>query len=139
MGRPVVPCPPQGHIGPLMAVEGVGDRLRRFRRGRGLSQERLGELAGVSQNYIAQLERGATAIPRDPTNLLLLAKALGVRLRDLAEPTGWYDGEEDDGEWEARFLADPTIPDEVKVSVMRWVELERRHPPAVERPNHAAS
>ena len=65
-----------------MASEGVGDRLRRYRRIRKLTQEALAELAGVSRNYIADLERGAVLHPSDPENLYALSSALGVRLRD---------------------------------------------------------
>ena len=122
----------------MATLETVGDRVRRYRRLRKLTQDQLAEKSEVDRRQIGRLEAGEVLEPAAET-LKRLAGALDIPIRLLAEPLGWYDGEEDDGEWEARFLADPTIPDDVKVSVMRWVELERRHPPAVERPNHAAS
>ena len=110
-----------------MGEETVGDRLRRFRRLRKLSQEALAEKSGVRQNYIAQLERGATTVPRDPDNLKLLAAALGVKLRDLAEPTGWYDDEPGGTSLEtvlAALYADKRVGDDGKASIERIIRLE---------------
>ncbi len=36
----------------------LGERIRRIRKEKGLSQEQLGELAGLSEKYIGQVERG---------------------------------------------------------------------------------
>lgn len=54
----------------------VGRNVKRFRLARGLSQERLAELSGFSQQYLSGLERGE----RNPTVVTLfeLAQALGV-------------------------------------------------------------
>lgn len=59
----------------------LGDRLRRLRRGRG---ETLGETAGragVSPQYLSEMERGA----KDPSSEMIaaVAGALGVTLLDL--------------------------------------------------------
>jgi predicted ATPase/DNA-binding XRE family transcriptional regulator len=59
---------------------GFGGLLRRHRREAGLSQEGLAELAGLSVDAIAALERGRRRAPRAHT-LRLLADAL--RLTDL--------------------------------------------------------
>lgn len=83
-----------------------------------MSQEELADLSGVQRNYIANLERGAILIPRDPENLGQLAKALGVRLRDLGEPTGWYAGVDAAVDWEAALLADPRFTDEEKQAIL---------------------
>jgi transcriptional regulator with XRE-family HTH domain len=57
-----------------MVQESVGQRVRRFREGRGLSQEELGKLAGLHRVYIARVENGSVN-PSAPTREKL-AKAL---------------------------------------------------------------
>ncbi|HOK67853.1 MAG TPA: helix-turn-helix transcriptional regulator [Anaerohalosphaeraceae bacterium] len=59
----------------------VGKAIRRYREQKGISQEKLAELADLHRTYIGQVERGEK-------NLTLLsieriAKALGVNVKDL--------------------------------------------------------
>lgn len=63
------------------AITTIGDRLRQHREDRGISQERLAELAGVSQPYVSQIESGI----REATVPVLrrLCEALGVRMGDV--------------------------------------------------------
>lgn len=77
--------------------ETVGDRLRRYRRAKRITQAHLAETAGTNDAYIARLESGAIHEPNIDT-LRRIARALNVRLRDLAEPLGWYEDEESEGE-----------------------------------------
>lgn len=53
-----------------------GKQLRKLREKRGLTQERLAELAGMHFTYVGQIERGV----RNPSliNIQKLAKALKV-------------------------------------------------------------
>ncbi|WP_016746572.1 helix-turn-helix domain-containing protein [Rhizorhabdus wittichii] len=62
----------------------VGENFARIRRAKGLSQERVAEISGFSQQYISGLERGS----RNPTILSLyeLATALGVSHVELVQP-----------------------------------------------------
>lgn len=62
----------------------VGGNVARLRVKRGLTQERLAELSGFSQQYISGLERGA----RNPTIVTVyeLALALGATHLDLLRP-----------------------------------------------------
>jgi len=48
---------------------------------RGLSQEKLAEMAGLDRNYVGMIERGE----RNPAvvNIVRLAKALGVKPSEL--------------------------------------------------------
>ncbi len=60
----------------------VGDRVRLERARRGLSRKALSEMSGVSERYLAELERGAgnasLLVVRD------IARAMSVRVADLA-------------------------------------------------------
>ena len=58
-----------------------GKRLRQLRDERGLTQERLAELAGLERTYISQAEQGR----RNTTVITLqkLAAALGVDVTEL--------------------------------------------------------
>ena len=73
----------------------IGDRIRALRRQRGLTQERLGELIGFNQSKISKIERGDWDSLSD---LRLIAKALGVKLKDLIddEPDGGGYAEKED-------------------------------------------
>lgn len=59
-----------------------GHAFRQVRGERGISQERLADLAGLDRTYVSGIERGE----RNPslTNLLRLASTLDVRLREVA-------------------------------------------------------
>jgi transcriptional regulator with XRE-family HTH domain len=102
--------------------EGVGDRVRRFRRHRKLTQQALADIAGVDKGYISRLEAGEIA---DPGIELVerLAKALEVSVRHLADPR-WYAGETKAlPDWEAAILALPAscLSDEDKDAIVRFV------------------
>ena len=59
----------------------AGREIARLRKMRGISQERLAEVAGLHRNYVGMVERGE----RNPTlkTLLEIAEALDVGLADL--------------------------------------------------------
>ncbi len=58
------------------ATEGFGDRLRRFRKAKGLTQTELGELVGISQRLMTYYETQGGNPPADV--LARLAEALDV-------------------------------------------------------------
>ena len=62
----------------------VGRNVRRLRERKGLTQEKLAEISGFSQQYISGLEKGL----RNPTIVTLyeVATALGVSHIDLVKP-----------------------------------------------------
>ena len=70
------------------AAEAVlfGRTLRRFRTERGWSQERLAEVAGITLNYVGNLERGE----QGPSLHILvrLARALGIDVPTLLAEFG---------------------------------------------------
>ncbi len=59
----------------------LGTRLRAVRKTRRLSQELLGERAGLSGKFVGEVERGEKSISVD--SLARMAQALGVGLHDL--------------------------------------------------------
>lgn len=62
----------------------VGNAIRARRKVRGVSQERLGEAAGVSFQQIQKYERGSNRV--SASMLARIAQALGCRSADLMPP-----------------------------------------------------
>ena len=62
------------------------DRLRELREKRGISQQKLSELAGLNRNYVSDVERGR----RNPclANIVKLAEALDVAPAELFRSFG---------------------------------------------------
>jgi transcriptional regulator with XRE-family HTH domain len=61
----------------------LGQRLRALRKQHGLSQERLGERAGLSGKFIGEVERGEKSISID--SLYHVSVALDIPLRELTD------------------------------------------------------
>ena len=59
----------------------VGEAIRAKRIKAGLSQEKLAERADLARNYIGNIERAEYKVTVE--TLARIAKALGVRVRDL--------------------------------------------------------
>lgn len=65
----------------LVNVKTLGDSIRRQRKLRGLTQQDLGNKAGINQTSLSDMELGKAAI--DVDELLRLADALGCSLKTL--------------------------------------------------------
>lgn len=61
----------------------IGKKVRELREKMGISQEKLGELAGVHRTYVGMIERGEKNITI--FNLRRFAGALKVKVRDLID------------------------------------------------------
>lgn len=94
----------------------AGWALRRARKERGLSQERLSELSGVAQHTISDAERGRHYPQR--VTLEKLARAMGMELEDLTrspspppeDVSGWaLEGTDEDYERRVRRATLQTI------------------------------
>jgi transcriptional regulator with XRE-family HTH domain len=69
------------------AARGIlGANVRRLRKARRLSQERLAELTDLDQPHISEIEAGLINLTLD--NIQALAVALSVEPFDLLKPTG---------------------------------------------------
>lgn len=60
----------------------IAQNIKKYRKKKGISQDKLSKLAGVTYNTIIKIESGATLNPRVDT-LRLIAKALGVTVDSL--------------------------------------------------------
>ena len=75
-----------------------GERVRKYRRQKGLSQEQLGAMVHFSQSKISKIERGERGDWDSLSDLRLIAKALGMKLKELIddEPDGGGSDEKED-------------------------------------------
>ena len=71
----------------------LGKRIRSYRTARGLSQEKLAELAGCHPTYIGQVERGEKNATIE--SIEKIATALAVSLSTLFEKLDATEGETD--------------------------------------------
>ena len=59
----------------------LGGRIRKLRKGRGLTQEQLAQEAGISDKYLSEVERGVSKVSVEVLDKV--ASGLNVELRDL--------------------------------------------------------
>jgi len=62
----------------------LSQNIRRFRKMKGLSQERLSEKMEISTNYLSDIERGKGWV--SPFSLVKLANALEIEVFELFRP-----------------------------------------------------
>lgn len=60
----------------------IAQNIKKYRKKKGISQDKLSKLAGITYNTMIKIESGATLNPRVDT-LRLVAKALGVTVDNL--------------------------------------------------------
>ena len=59
----------------------LGEEIKKFRKRRGFSQEKLAEISGLHRTYISDIERGQRNVSF--LNLVKIANALGISLCEL--------------------------------------------------------
>ncbi|OHB13292.1 MAG: hypothetical protein A3G47_01750 [Candidatus Zambryskibacteria bacterium RIFCSPLOWO2_12_FULL_39_45] len=60
----------------------IAQNIKKYRKKKGISQDKLSKMAGVTYHTIIKIESGATLNPRVET-LKHISDALGVRIDDL--------------------------------------------------------
>ena len=98
----------------------LGRLIRKRRRARGLTQEQVEELSGVSQHHQSQIELGKIANPSDAV-LEALASALQIDLQDIRIAQGWVVVVEVDDDERSVMYAGTMPADSV-----RWAETHER-------------
>lgn len=63
----------------------LGEHLRVLRRGRALTQSALARLAGISRQYLSDIERGV--VEPSIETLTAITAALGIHVEELSEDT----------------------------------------------------
>ncbi len=107
----------------------LGEFIREQRRRDRLSLRKLSELAGISNPYLSQIERGL----RKPSAEILQAIARGLRIsaETLYVRAGILDEREEDADLVGRILADASINERQKqalIDVYRSFQHEREQP-----------
>lgn len=111
----------------------LGEFIRDQRRQDRLSLRKLSELAGISNPYLSQIERGL----RKPSAEILQAIAKGLRIsaETLYVRAGILDAREEDADLVSQILRDPSINERQKqalIDVYRSFQHEREQPGTVD-------
>jgi transcriptional regulator with XRE-family HTH domain len=104
----------------------LGEFIREQRNVARLSVRRLSDMAGISNPYLSQIERGL----RKPSAEILqqIAKALRISAETLYVRAGILDARELSGDLTAAIVAEPTLSDDQKQTLMRiYVSFRREN------------
>jgi transcriptional regulator with XRE-family HTH domain len=109
----------------------LGRFIREQRDSSRLSLRKLSELAGISNPYLSQIERGL----RKPSAEILqqIAKALRISAETLYVRAGILEEREDGPDLSGEILRDPFINEEQKQTLIRIYQSFRSEPGGVER------
>ena len=115
---------PAGHVGsggheghPNDRWSELGEFIRSQRNNARLSLRRLSDLAGISNPYLSQIERGL----RKPSAEILqqIAKALRISAETLYVRAGILEAKGDDGSLVRHILAEPNLVEEQRQVLIR--------------------
>jgi transcriptional regulator with XRE-family HTH domain len=110
--------------GTVDEVVGIGEFIREQREQAQVSVRQLAKLAGVSNPYLSQIERG---LRRPSADILQqLAKALRISAEQLYVRAGILEDREGDPELVAAILADPVLTERQKHVLIEVYEAFRR-------------
>jgi transcriptional regulator with XRE-family HTH domain len=99
------------------AVEDIGAYIRRQREGAEVSLRQLAKVAGISNPYLSQIERGL----RKPSAEILqqIAKALSISAEQLYVRAGILDAREGDGDVVQAILCCERLTEAQKQALLR--------------------
>ena len=125
-----------GRLTGLVAAHDLGAFIREQRSTARLSLRRLSELAGISNPYLSQIERGL----RKPSAEILqqIAKALRISAETLYVQAGFLDAREAHDDLARHILADAHINEEQKQALLRIYLSFRRELDPTDGPTHPA-
>ena len=111
----------------------LGKFIREQRDLSRLSLRRLSDLAGISNPYLSQIERGL----RKPSAEILqqIAKALAISAETLYERAGLLDARQDHGDTIAAILGDPLLSDDARQTLIKVYLSLRMEPPRESLPD----
>jgi transcriptional regulator with XRE-family HTH domain len=109
----------------------LGTFIREQRDLSRLSLRRLSDLAGISNPYLSQIERGL----RKPSAEILqqIARALRISAETLYERAGLLEANAERGDTVAAILRDPDLTEDARQTLLR-VYLSLRSPPPEDAP-----
>jgi transcriptional regulator with XRE-family HTH domain len=104
----------------------LGQFIRDQREQSRLSLRRLSDLAGMSNPYLSQIERGL----RKPSAEILqqIAKALRISAETLYERAGLLEAHEDSGDTVAAIMRDPLLNEDARQTLLKVYLSLRREP-----------
>jgi len=111
----------------------LGEFIREQRSVARLSVRRLSEIAGISNPYLSQIERGL----RRPSAEILqqIAKALRISAETLYVRAGILDPREVGGNLSEAIMADPSLNDDQKQTLLRiYLSFRRENGADPDRP-----
>ncbi len=116
--------PDEREAGPARPAHDLGGFIREQRNGARLSLRRLSDLAGISNPYLSQIERGL----RKPSAEILqqIAKALRISAETLYVQAGILEDRGGDHDLPGEILRDPFITEDQKQTLIK-VYLSFRH------------
>jgi transcriptional regulator with XRE-family HTH domain len=102
----------------------LGEFIREQRSGARLSLRRLSDMAGISNPYLSQIERGL----RRPSAEILqqIARALRISAETLYVRAGILEERSPDGQLVDAICLEPTLTEEQKATLIRIVSSFRR-------------
>jgi len=105
----------------------LGRFIREQRDQSRLSLRRLSDLAGISNPYLSQIERGL----RKPSAEILqqIARALRISAETLYERAGLLDADPERGDTVAAILRDPLLTEDARQTLLKVYESLRSDPP----------
>ena len=127
-----------GPIDPADRWHDLGEFIREQRSTARLSLRKLSELAGISNPYLSQIERGL----RKPSAEILqqIAKALRISAETLYVRAGILDERDDEGDLEGEILRDRFLTEEQKQTLIQvYVAFRHENEDRPQSPPVAAS